>query len=270
MLFSTGRILTHFFLKYSYISISCVLCIWYIGCASEQQKTDELNVFAAMSLSDALSEVGKQFTKTNKTTVYYNLAASTTLQRQIEKGASVDVFISASPIQVDTLESLDFVEVNSRNNLLKNRLVIVSHQEREIELDSVEQLSDPAISRIAIGQTEIVPAGTYAKEALTYFGVWDKLQSKFIYGLDVRSTLAYLTAGDVDLAIVYETDTILSDEVKIIYRFPDETHSSIIYPVVILKNSKRKQAAENYITFLKAQQATEIFKKHGFIHLIQE
>ncbi len=268
MLFSTRRKLLHIFLKCSYISISCVLCFYYFGCIPDQEKTEELTVFAAMSLSDALTEIGDQFTKANKTSVYYNLAASTTLQRQIEKGASADVYISASPIQVETLKTLNLVEGNSQNDLLKNRLVIVTHQEREIELDKVGQLLDPIISRIAIGQPEIVPAGTYAKEAISHFGLWDKLQPKLIYGLDVRSTLAYLTVGNVDLAIVYETDTNVSDEVKVIYRFNEETHSPIVYPVVTLKNSKRKQTAERYITFLKTQQATEIFKKHGFIPLI--
>ena len=222
-----------------------------------------------MSLSEALTDIGEHFTKEKKINLLYNFAASTTLQRQIEKGAPADVFISASPIQVEILNSLNLINENSRYDLLKNRLVIVSHQNREIEFNNIEKLIDPSISRIAIGQTDIVPAGSYAKEALTHFGLWEKLQPKLIYGLDVRSTLAYLTTGNVDLAIVYETDTTVSDEVKIIYRFQDETHSPILYPVVTLKSSQRQQVAEKFIEYLKTAHATEIFEKHGFNHLKQ-
>ena len=238
--------------------------IWFLGCTNDSQNHSEIYVFAAMSLTDALTEIGDQFTEENRNKVYYNFAASSTLQRQIEKGASTDIFISASSKQVDNLQTLDLLEDGSRFDILGNNLVIVSEKNDEIPFETVTELLNPSISRIAIGHPEIVPAGTYAKEALIHFNLWEKLQPKLIFGTDVRVTLAYVTAGNVDLAIVYETDTIVSNDVKVVYRFPAEIHTPIAYPAVILKSSRQKQNAHKFIKYLKTRRATDIFEKHGF------
>ena len=240
-----------------------------LGCGN-RHKTPELRVFGAMSLTDALTEIGKQFTAKQGVKVSYNFAASSTLQRQIEKGASVDVFISASPQQVIGLETRDMLETDSRHNILSNRLVLVSHKNAVLSVETVDRLADDAVSRIAIGQPEIVPAGTYAKEALGRLGLWKKVLPKLVFGTDVRATLAYVSAGNVDVAIVYQTDVTLSKNVKILYEFPDETHKPIVYPAVVLKDSEQKQLAQQFITFLKTSRATKIFEKHGFACLTSD
>ncbi len=238
--------------------------VGFLGCATDKQKRSELDVFAAMSLTNALTEIGEQFSAKNNVRVYYNFAASLILQRQIEKGASADIFISASPIQVDALETLGLLEDRSRSDILANRLVLVSHKNSALSVETVDKLCDAAVSRIAIGQPEIVPAGTYVKEALIHFDLWNKLQPKLIFGTDVRATLAYVSTGNVDLAVVYETDTTVSNEVKVLYRFPADVHTSIVYPAVVLKDSDQKHLAQQFIAYLKKHRATEIFEKHGF------
>ncbi len=250
--------------KFYTIFVILLICLGFLGCTTGKQKDKELNVFAAMSLTDALTEIGDQFTAENRIKVYYNFAASTTLQRQIEKGASADVFISASPKQVDALNSLGLLEGDSRSDILANHLVVVSQKNAKITIEKSGTLQDPIISRIAIGQPDIVPAGTYAKEALLHLDLWDTLQPKLIFGTDVRATLAYVSAGNVDMAIVYDTDTKVTDAVKVLYRFPVETHTPIVYPAVILKSSERNQSAEQFIAYLNTSHATEIFEKHGF------
>lgn len=248
-----------------FTAISLVLVfVVFSGCASEKQKPIELSIFAAISLSDALTEIGTAFTAENGVKVFYNFAASTTLQRQIEKGAPADVFISASPRQVIALEAKGLLEVESRRNLLTNRLVIVSDETERISMDTPADLAAPEISRIAIGHPSIVPAGAYAKEALTHFGLWKTLNSKLIFGTDVRATLAYVTSGNVDIAIVYKTDTIVSDSIKVLYHVPPEAYTPIIYPAVIMKNSPQKQLARQFITYLQSAEKSEIFEKHGF------
>ena len=235
----------------------------FVGCANTQNHP-ELRVFGARSLTDALTEIGDRFTTKHGVRVSYNFAASSTLQRQIEKGASADVFISASPQQVAALETHDMLETGSRYDVLSNRLVLVSHKNSVLSMESVERLANDAVSRIAVGQPEIVPAGTYAKEALTHLGLWEKVHPKLVFGTDVRATLAYVSAGNVDVAIVYQTDVTLSKNVKILYEFPVETHSSIVYPAVILKDSNQKPLAQQFIAYLKTAHVTEIFEKHGF------
>lgn len=240
-----------------------------VGCGN-RQKHPELRVFGAMSLTDSLTEIGKQFTAKHGVKVNYNFAASSTLQRQIEKGASADVFISASPRQVDALATLSLLEDGSRCDVLANRLVLVSHKNSVLSVKNVDTLTDAAVSRIAIGQPEIVPAGTYAKEALKRLSLWEKVQPKLVFGTDVRATLAYVSAGNVDVAIVYQTDVTLSKNVKVLYEFPDEIHTPIVYPAVVLKDSNQKQLAQQFIAFLKTSRATEIFDKHGFTCLISD
>ena len=238
------------------------------GCTKEGQEQTELNVFAAISLTDALTEIGAAFTTENQVKVYYNFEASTTLQRQLEKGASADVFISASPRQVVALETNGMLEPESRQDLLTNRLVLVSDDTARISVTTLADLAVPEISRIAIGHPDIVPAGTYAREALTHFGLWEKLYPKLIFGMDVRATLAYVTAGNVDLAIVYKTDTTLTEHIKVLFQLPSDAYTPIIYPAVVMQNSPRKQLARRFITYLHAMESGKIFEKHGFTFLV--
>ena len=238
------------------------------GCKSDKLKQHEMYVFAAISLSEALTEIGAQFTKDQDIRVHYNFAASATLQRQIEKGVSADVFISASPIQVEALKAQGILADGSRTDVLTNRLVVVSGKNTEITIENLTELLDTSIKRIAIGHPEIVPAGSYAKEALEHFELWEKVKPKLIFGTDVRATLAYPTSGNVDIAIVYETDTTVTNKVKVLFKFPNDTHSRIVYPAVILKNSNNRVGAESYLTFLKKTIATDIFQQHGFTCLL--
>ena len=240
------------------------------GCTTDKQKPTELSVFAAISLTDALGEIGAGFTAENGVKVYYNFEASTTLQRQLEKGASADVFISASPRQVVALEMNGLLEAESRKDLLTNRLVLVSDKTAAISVETPDNLTVPEISRIAIGHPNIVPAGTYAKEALTHFGLWETLYPKLIFGMDVRATLAYVTAGNVDIAIVYKTDTTLTENIKVLYQLPPEAYTPIVYPAVVMKSSPQKQLARRFITYLHSMKSGEIFEKHGFAFLVRK
>lgn len=237
------------------------------GCTQEAQKQAELNVYAAISLTDALGEIGTAFTAENGVKIFYNFAASTTLQRQLEKGATADVFISASPRQVVALETNGLLEAESRKDLLTNRLVLVSDESAGISMETLTNLAVPEISRVAIGHPNIVPAGTYAKEALVHFGLWETLQSKFVFGTDVRATLAYVTAGNADVAIVYKTDTTLTRRIKVLYQLPSEAYTSIIYPAVIMKGSPHKQLARRFMTYLHSMESGKVFEKHGFTFL---
>lgn len=240
------------------------------GCTTEQQKQTELNIFAAMSLTDALTEIGETFSTEKHLKVYYNFAASTTLQRQLETGASADIFISASPRQVVALETAGLLETESRKDLLTNRLVLVADETAEISVETPDSFTSSEVSRIAIGHPNIVPAGTYAKEALTHFGLWETLYPKFVFGTDVRATLAYVTAGNVDIAIVYKTDATLTENIKVLYQLPIEAYTPIIYPAVVMKDSPRKQLARRFVDFLQSTESGAIFEKHGFTMLVLE
>ena len=203
------------------LSIACL----FSGCSSE-----ELIIFSAMSLTDVLTEVSQHFGAVQNVKVYCNFAGSATLQRQIEKGAPADVFISASPKQIDVLQQKGLIDKDSRRAILNNRLVLVAPLNTSLAMTDVGILAQDAIRRIAIGEPYSVPAGVYGKEALTHLELWDAIQPKLIPTTDVRSALAYVESGEVDVGIVYQTDARLSRKVKVVYQFPRSSHSPIVYP----------------------------------------
>lgn len=234
----------------------------FLGCVSD--KHNELSVFAAISLKDALTEIGVGFTDKHNVKIYYNFGASTTLQRQIEKGASVDIYISASSHQLDALQQQDLIDSTTRQDLLTNELVVVTHKDNRLSLDKLNDLTDPKIEKIAIGQPGIVPAGTYTKESLVQQNLWDKIHSKLIFGNNVRSTLAFVSTRTVDLGIVYQTDVRISNNIKIVLDIPTDTYSKIKYPAAVISNTKQKELATEFISYLESEFASDIFNRYGF------
>ena len=237
------------------LSFACL----FIGCSSE-----ELVIFGAMSLTDALTEAGQRFSTVQNVKVYCNFAGSSTLQRQIEKGAPADVFISASPKQIDVLQQKGLIYEDSRRAILNNRLVLVAPANSPLSMTDVRSLAQDSIRRIAIGEPNSVPAGIYGKEALTHLGVWDTVQPKLVPGADVRSTLAYVGSGEVDVGIVYQTDAGFSEKVRIIYQFPNSSHSPIVYPAAVLRNTAHKVLAQAFLEYLQTAEVATIFEKYGF------
>ena len=238
-----------------FLSFVCLL----IGCSGE-----ELVIFGAMSLTDALTEVSQRFGEVRNVKVYCNFAGSSTLQRQIEKGAPAAVFISASPKQMDALQQNRLLHQDSRRTILHNRLVLIAPVDSSLSMVDVGMLAQDSIRRIAIGEPNSVPAGIYGREALTHLGLWDAVQPKLIPSADVRSTLAYVESGEVDLGIVYQTDARLSKKVKVIYQFPDSSHSPIVYPAAVLRDTGSKVLAQAFLDYLQTAEAAAIFEKYGF------
>lgn len=252
-----------------FISIGLIISfILFLGCGSD--KNNELSVFAAISLKDALSEISMGFTDKHNVNILFSFGASTTLQRQIEKGATVDIYIPASSHQLDALQQQDLINTTTRQDLLTNELVVVTHKDNSLSLDKLNDLTNPNITRIAIGQPGIVPAGTYTKESLIQQHLWDKIHSKLIYGNNVRSTLAFVSTRNVDLGIVYKTDVRISNNIKILFDIPTDTHSEIKYPAAVISNTKQKELASEFISFLRSEFASDIFKRHGFTNLTTE
>ena len=217
-----------------------------------------------MSLTDALTEVSQRFATVRDVKVYCNFAGSSTLQRQIEKGAPADVFISASPKQIDALQQKGLLYEDSLRTILNNRLVLVAPVNSSLTMTDVGMLTQDSIRRIAIGEPNSVPAGIYGREALTHLGVWTVLQPKLVPGADVRSTLAYVQSGEVDVGIVYQTDARLSKRVRIIYQFPDSSHSPIVYPAAVLRNTSHEVLAQAFLEYLQTAEVAAIFEKYGF------
>jgi molybdate transport system substrate-binding protein len=225
----------------------------------------EVNVFAAASLTDALKELAPIYEKQTGDKLVFNLGASSQLARQIEAGAPADVFLSADEAKVDGLDKKGLLEPGSRHDLLGNTLVIVVYGDSKIDIHSPQDLASPGLTHLALAQPESVPAGIYAKQYLTKLGLWDKVSSKVVPLDNVRAALAAVESGNADAGFVYKTDALISKKVKVAYEVAASEGPKIVYPIVVLKDSKNLDAAKKAALFLESKEALEIFKKYGFL-----
>lgn len=125
-------------------------------------------------------------------------------------------------------------------------------------------MKEDKVKKLAIGTPESVPAGKYAKASLTHENLWNDLQNKIVFTKDVRQVLTYVETGNVDAGIVYKTDALISNKVKIAAAAPAISHEPIHYPAGVIKESKHKKEATSFYEYLQSKDAQSIFKKYGF------
>lgn len=240
------------------------------SCSSSSKKAAskspaEITVFAAASLTNVLSELIDSFEVTNNAKVITNMASSGTLARQIEQGGTPEVYISASKKWADYVDSLGFIQQPFKAKIAQNDLVFVAPKGSEIEPFTVDSTLDimPLLKegRLSIGDPTHVPAGKYAKQALTYYGWYDKLADRYLPAKDVRSALMVVELGEAPLGIVYRTDAEESSKVKIVGTFPDRSHKPIVYVACLLKENATAKAFYEYI---QSEASAAIWAKYGF------
>jgi len=225
-----------------------------------------LTISAAISMKDSLDEVQRAFRDANPSiTVACNYGASGALQQQIEQGAPVDLYLSASPKQMDALETQGLLLPGTRKNLLRNEIVLIVPRDSRSRVSSFQDLTRPDVKQIALGEPATVPAGEYAKEVLTYLGIYGVVKSKAVLAKDVRQVLTYVETGNVDVGIVYFTDAASSSKVRVVATAPKKSHVPVAYPVAVIKSSKESATARTFEDFLFGAQARAIFQKYGFI-----
>ena len=224
----------------------------------------EIVVSAAASLTDAFQGIGRAYEQSSHgTKVRFIFGASGALQRQIEQGAPVDIFASAGVKEMDALEQSKRIDPETRTNFAGNRLVLI------VPRNSVAKrwtdLKLPFIRRFAMSNPASVPSGRYALDTLTHRGLWADVHSKAVLGENVRQTLTYVTNGDVDAGIVFETDARRSgDRVCIIATAREGVdHAPIVYPAAIVTGTGQRSSARAFIGFLKTSMARKILIKNG-------
>lgn len=231
---------------------------------SEPQITGTLMVSAAASLTDALLEIKQGFEAEHDVEITFNFGGSGKLAQQIEQGAPVDVFISANTNWMDILVEHDFILSDSLTNVISNELVLIAHRDAPFTYDQLSEINTNEIAQFAIGHPESVPAGTYAKQALVASGLWNELEQKVVYTQDVRQVIAFVATGNADLGIVYASDALIAEEVKVLTTIDASLHDDIAYPAAIVTHAKNQPAAAAFLTFLTSAQAQEIFTRYGF------
>lgn len=229
------------------------------GCLSEkpkETKPTEITFSAAISLSDALKDMGTEFQKKHpEVKINFNFGASGTLEKQIEQGASVDIFASASQLEMDSLDGKGLIIKSTRTNFTRNKLVIIA----PFKL-TIEELK--TLDKIAIGDPKTVPAGRYAQTFLENTGFFEMLKSKLIFAENVRQVLDYVERGEVDAGFVYFSDTLKSN--LSVSSINDSLYPAIVYPIAVINDSQQPAISRQLIDYIQSNEGQTILRIYGF------
>jgi molybdate transport system substrate-binding protein len=232
-----------------------------------QARAQALTVFAAASLTDAMKQISDLWAKAGHQAPRLSFASSSTLARQIEQGAPVNVFASADEQWMDYLAKKDLIAAGTRKDLLGNELVLVVPATHPVHVEIGPNFDLAAMlgsdGRLSTGDPAHVPAGIYAEQALRKLGLWDKIAPRIAPAADVRSALLQVERGETPAGIVYSTDAAASKAVSIAGVFPDHSHSPITYPFAVIKSGDTPDARA-FLEFLATPAAREVWTRNGF------
>ena len=238
-----------------------------LGGAAHADSPREVTVYGAASLTNALQDIGNSFRGGAK--VKFSFAASSLLARQIEAGAEADLFFSADTDWMNYLAERNLIQTATRKDILGNRLALIAPSDSTVVLEIkpnfplLQALGD---GRLAVADPDSVPAGKYARQALTSLGVWGSVAERLVRAENVRVALTYVARGEAPLGIVYETDGRAEPKVKIIGTFPANSHLPIVYPVALTAHGTSAEA-KAFLAYVEGPRAAEMFRKYGFIVL---
>ena len=223
-------------------------------------------VLAAASLQESLTEAADAWAAKGHARPVLSFAASSALARQIMAGAPADLFLSADEPWMDAVQKAGLLRGGTRTTLLGNRLVLIAPVGSRVRLTPARGFPIAralGVGRLAVADPDAVPAGKYAKAALTSLGVWRGVAGRLAPAENVRAAMALVERGAAPLGIVYATDAKASRAVRVVGAFPASSHPPIRYPVAVLKASRHKDATA-FRAFLLSRQARAIFARHGF------
>lgn len=246
------------------MSLCLSICLLF-GCTSQSSNDVSLLIAAAASLKncyeDELIPLFEEMHPNIQIEGTYD--SSGKLQTQIENGLQADLFMSAAHKQMDILSDQGFIEEESIVDLLENELVLITNENTQTKVKDFYNIQEADM--IAIGDPDSVPAGQYAKEALQYIGNYEAVLSKASLGTNVTEVLSWVEAQSAEVGIVYGSDAISGQKIKILAIVPEDAlKTPVIYPIGIVESSKHKEEAKLLMDFLQSDQAQQIFEKYGF------
>jgi molybdate transport system substrate-binding protein len=230
-------------------------------------EAEDITVFAAASLKNALDEVAAAYKAETGKTVLISYAGSNALAKQIEEGAPADIFFSADLAWMDYVEERDLIRNDTRQTLLGNEIVLIAPAESSATITLGPRADVAALlgadGRLAMANIDSVPAGKYGKAALETLGIWPSVAERVVQAENVRAALAFVATGEAPLGIVYQTDANSEAKVKSIAAFPADSHTPIVYPVAITASSTNPDV-EAFFDFMRSDKAKPAYEKQGF------
>ena len=242
----------------------------------------ELIVFAAASLTETLNAIAETYSAQNPgVTFQFNFDSSGTLKTQIEEGADCDLFLSAGQKQMNQLDitassevntdGLDFVDSDTRVDLLENKVVLCVPESNEKGIDSFDSLAEHLKAEdilFCMGNSD-VPVGQYTQKILTYYGLDEEALAAagvITYGSNVKEVTTQVSEASVDAGVVYCTDA-YSAGLTVVDEATKEMCGQVIYPAAVLKNAPHAEAAKAFLAYLQTAEAGDVFESVGFTAL---
>mgnify|MGYP001433064611 CR=1 FL=1 len=250
---------------FSIIFFSVFFGIFYF--VTSKTKADEVLIFAASSLTLPLQEIARFHNKPSENKVRFSFGASSTLARQIVRGAPAHLYVSANQKWVNFLIKENLVDQSCNKNLLSNELALITSRHNTFKVNNLPEIINKVIlsrGRLAVGNPSHVPLGIYTKQALQNLRLWTKLKSKMAPLPNARSVLAFIERDEAIAGIVYKSDTHLNKKIKIIYNFPIASHKKITYFAAPTYSARIKEVLE-FCESLNSSRAKNIFKQYGFL-----
>lgn len=243
-----------------------LLGIGIVSCSPKAKDTEskEVLVLAAASLTDVLTELASTYKDATGVTVTFSFASSGALQTQIESGSPADIFFSAAQKQMNALEEQSLIDSDTRKNLLENKVVLITPVNSTLNIKSFNDMANPNVKKIGLGEPKSVPVGQYSEEILSNLSILDVVKAKAVYGSDVRNVLSWAETGEIDCGVVYETDAKIANNINIITQAPEGSHKKVIYPIAIVSSSENKEEAKKFIDYISTDDSMKVFEKYGF------
>jgi molybdate transport system substrate-binding protein len=235
-----------------------------IALAASLAQAADLHVSAAASLTNAFKDIAEGYEARHAgTRVLLNFGASGALLQQMAKGAPVDVFASADMETMDQAEKARLVAKGERRDFARNSLVVIVPRDSKQALTRLQDLGQPAVQKVAIGNPASVPAGRYTQRALEAAKLWSGVEAKAIHTQNVRQSLDYVARGEVDAGFVYGTDAaLMQDKVKVAFDVPLDV--VIGYPIARTAAATNPAEAKGFVDYVLSPAGQAILAKYGF------
>jgi molybdate transport system substrate-binding protein len=243
-----------------------ILVVALVALLTGSAAAQELTLSVAISMREATEELGRQFARSRpRVALRYNFGASGELQKQIEAGAPVDLFISAAQRQMDELQRKGLILPETRRVFARNLLTVIKPADSGLDLSKPTDLLDPRVRKIVIGNPRTVPVGQYAEESLKTLGLWDRLQPKLVLAENVRQALEYVGRGEVEAGFVYTTDVaVRATRVREAFRPGEDTYRPVVYPAAVVKDSRHPGLARAFVELLVSAEGRAVLTRLGF------
>lgn len=244
--------------------LCCIVTVFFVIGAEERLHAADLRISVAASMTDVFKDMIREFSREHpEIKVLPNFGSSGGLAKQISQGAPADLYVSANNKWMQYLIDNQKIDPESLTILAHNSLVLIGHNARSI--DNLSKITE--MKRIGIGSPGSVPAGQYARQALSKAGLYDTLlqAGKLVMAKDVRQALIYADRGETTGSFVYKTDALLARNAVILFEVPQYLYDRISYRVALTSSGAAKKEAQIFYKFVNAAAAKTVVK-YGFSH----